>query len=55
MALNTEKLERKSTMNNTKVRKWIKNQMNRYIRRQPVSVDDIGYKTNRKPTHGWEY
>lgn len=35
--------------------KWMKNQMNRFIRRQPIDEDDKGCKTNRKPTEGWEY
>lgn len=40
-----------------KVRKYMKNQMNRLIRRmmKRIQDDEIGYKTNRKPTRGWEY
>ncbi len=35
--------------------KWMKRQMNKYIRRQPIDDDDIGLKTNRKPTRGYEF
>lgn len=59
MALCTEKIESKSCDHKPKLRKWMKNQMNRYIRRQfcrqAVDVEDRGYKVGRKPTHGWEY
>ena len=55
MALCTEKIESKSCDHKPKLRKWLKNQMNRYIRRQAVDVEDRGYKAGRKPTHGWEY
>jgi hypothetical protein len=38
-------------------RKWLKHQMNRFIRRKgkKISTEDIGYKSGRKPTKGWEY
>ena len=38
-------------------RKWLKKQMNRFIRRQgkKVEPDDIGCKRGRKPLKGWEY
>lgn len=55
MALYTEKIESKSCDHKPKVRKWMKNQMNRYIRRQAVDIEDCGCKAGRKPTHGWEY
>lgn len=29
--------------------------MNKYIRKQIINDDEVGYKTNRKPTKGWEY
>lgn len=35
--------------------KWMKNQMNRFMRRKPIEDDDVGYKSNSKPTKGWEY
>ena len=40
-----------------KSRRWLKQQMNRFIRRRgkKISDDEVGYKTNRKPTKGWEY
>ena len=41
--------------NHSRSRKWRKNQMNRYIRRQKIDEDDIGGKKGRKPTSGWEY
>jgi hypothetical protein len=37
------------------VHKWMKRQMNKFIRRQSIEDDDIGYKSNRKPFRGWEY
>lgn len=39
----------------SKSRKWLKKQMNRFMRREPISDDDIGRKTGRKPTFGYEY
>lgn len=35
-------------------RKWLEKQMNRLMRRKPIKDDDIGYKSSRKPTKGWE-
>ena len=35
--------------------KWIKNQINRFIRRKPIEDDEVSIKTSRKPTKGWEY
>lgn len=37
------------------IHKWMKNQMNRFMRRKPIEDDDVGYKSNSKPTKGWEY
>ena len=31
-----------------------KKMMNRYMRMQEIAEDDRGYKSNRKPTCGWE-
>lgn len=39
----------------SKIHKWMKNQMNRFIRRQKISEDDVGMKTNKKSYKGWEY
>lgn len=36
-------------------RKKRKRQMNKYIRRQDIEDDDIGYKKGRKPIRGWEF
>jgi hypothetical protein len=38
-------------------RKYLKSQMNRYIRRKNKKIedDDIGTKIGRKPFSGWEY
>ena len=38
-------------------RKWLKRQMNKYIRLmgKRISEDDIGFKQGRKPQCGWEY
>lgn len=43
--------------NFSKSRRWLKRQMNRYMRRlnKKISLDDAGYKQNRKPVKGWEY
>lgn len=35
--------------------KWMKRQMNKFMRRKPIQEDDKGYKSNRKPLKGWEY
>ena len=35
--------------------KWMKKQMNRFMRRKPIEGDDVGCKSNSKPTKGWEY
>lgn len=37
------------------VHKWMKRQMNKYIRRKPIEEDEKGVKTNRKRFVGWEY
>jgi hypothetical protein len=34
--------------------KWMKRQMNKFMRRKPILEDEVGYKSNRKPTKGWE-
>ena len=41
----------------SKSRKYLKNQMNRYIRRQnkKIDEDDVGGKVGKKPCCGWEY
>ena len=36
-----------------KSHKWLKKQMNRYIRRS--KLEDFTGKVGRKPTNGWEY
>ena len=38
-------------------RKWLKRQMNKFIRLQGkrIQPDDIGCKRGRKPLSGWEY
>lgn len=38
-------------------RKYLKKQMNRYIRRQnkKIEEDDVSIKSGRKPCSGWEY
>ena len=35
--------------------KWMKNQMNRFMRRKPIEEDEVGGKSNRKPVKGWEF
>ena len=35
--------------------KWLKKQMNRFIRRKKIEPDDVGGKRGRKPCKGWEY
>ena len=37
------------------VHKWMKNQMNRFIRRKPIEEDEVGGKSNRKIVKGWEF
>lgn len=38
-------------------RRWLKKQMNRYLRRmnKKIDPDDIGCKKGRKPFCGWEW
>lgn len=60
MSLYKEKLEKGKirslfTKPRAGVHKWMKRQMNKYIRRKPIEDDEIGIKTNRKPTRGWEF
>ena len=60
MSTNKEKIEKGRIKNlfaprRAGVHKWMKNQMNRFIRRQPIDEDDKGCKTNRKPNKGWEF
>lgn len=37
------------------VHKWMKKQMNRFMRRKPIEEDEVGGKSNSKPTKGWEF
>lgn len=52
-----ENNEDKPWKNYSRSRKWMKKQMNRYMRRinKKVAEDDKGRKTNRKPFSGWEW
>lgn len=38
-------------------RRWLKQQMNKFIRRnnKKIDEDDVGGKQGRKPYKGWEY
>lgn len=38
-------------------RKWLKRQMNRFMRRSNkyINEDEQGFKRGRKPYKGWEY
>lgn len=38
-------------------RKWLKKQLNRFMRRKNkiIEEDEVGRKTKRKPFKGWEY
>lgn len=58
MSLCKEKIEstsRDHKHGRTHVRAWRKNQLNRFIRRMPITDDDIGVKIGRKPIVGWQY
>lgn len=37
------------------IHKWMKRQMNKLMRRKPIEEDEVGYKSSKKPTKGWEY
>jgi hypothetical protein len=37
------------------VHKWMKKQMNRFMRRKAIEDDEVGGKSNRKPIKGWEF
>lgn len=41
----------------SKSRKYLKKQVNRYMRRQnkKIQEDDVAMKSGRKPLSGWEY
>ena len=41
----------------SKSRRYLKKQMNKYIRHQnkKIGEDDVAVKTNKKPFKGWEY
>lgn len=38
-------------------RRWLKKQMNKFIRRnnKKIDEDDVGGKQGKKPCRGWEY
>ena len=60
MSLYKEKIEKGEIRNffavsKAGVHKWMKNQMNRFMRRKHIEEDEIGGKSNRKPTKGWEF
>ncbi len=64
MALSREKIERfeikwasEPWKKLSYSRKWLKKQMNKFIRikNKKIDDDDIGYKQGRKPLKGWEY
>lgn len=69
MALNREQIEhleyqwkKSGKMNNpwrqlSKSRKWLKKQLNKYIRlkNKHIEDDDVGCKQGKKPFKGWEY
>ena len=42
---------------NSRSRKWLKRQMNKFIRLcgKKIDPDDVCYKQGRKPLRGWEY
>ena len=49
--------ETKWWKNLSKSRRYLKKQMNKYIRRQnkKIEEDEVSIKTNKKPCKGWEY
>ena len=49
--------EEKPWKNYSKSRKYLKRQMNKYIRRngKRIEEDEIGGKQGKKPYYGWEY
>lgn len=67
MALCREKIERleiqwsresdKPWKNASRSRKWMKRQMNKYIRLKGKEIfdDEVGFKQGRKPQRGYEY
>ena len=55
MSITLNKIEsRADGRHHLKMRRALKKYMKRFIRRQPIGEDDVGYKTARKPTKGWE-
>lgn len=64
MATNREQIEHLNFKNENKSwkkyshsRKWLKRQMNKYIRRtlKDIKEDEQGFKQKRKPYCGYEY
>ena len=67
MALRREKIEHleigwikesdKPWKMSSRSRRWLKRQMNKFIRisGKKIDPDDVGYKQGRKPLRGWEY
>ena len=59
MSLIREKTEifKRTKKGDIKRKRFLKRQMNKFIRLQSknIDLDDIGFKTNRKPYKGWEY
>lgn len=54
MSLYKEQIE-KGGYSKSGWRKWMKQQMNKFMRRRPIEEDEKGMKTNRKPTRRWEF
>lgn len=55
MATTLEKIEGTSCWHQ-QYRRFLKKQMNRFIRRtgKIIEEDGVGYKSGRKPTRGWQ-
>lgn len=60
MSLNREKIEKGEIRKlfgptKSKVHKWMKNQMNRFIRRKSKHVEEDDSASIKKSYKGWEY
>ena len=59
MALYREQIEHylggTLTSKRSKIRKWMKKQMNRFIRRKPIEDDEQGSKGSKRQYNGYEY
>ena len=57
MALYREQIEHPNWVRKSKTHKWMKKQMNKFLRLKNKKIEDgeVCFKRGRKPTTGWEW